>query len=87
MDDSRNAARSDAKLEATYLLPIAANTPQLRALNGYLRRVSRQMAEVIVVDGSPPEVFAIHAEHWGDHVRHIRPRFKTTNGKVAGVLT
>lgn len=87
MDDSRTAERSAAKLEATYLLPIAANTPQLRALNGYLRRISRLVDEVIVVDGSPPEIFAIHAEHWGDHVRHIRPRFKTTNGKVAGVLT
>lgn len=87
MHDIQSADRRDDQLAATYLLPIAAQSPQLRALSGYLRRVSRQMDEVIVVDGSPPEVFAIHAEHWGEHVRHIRPQFKTTNGKVAGVLT
>lgn len=87
MHDFQSADRDDDKLSATYLLPIAANTPQVRALNGYLRRMSRAMDEVIVVDGSPPEVFAVHAEHWGGHVRHMRPEFATTNGKVAGVLT
>lgn len=74
-------------LEASYVLPIAASTPQLRELTGYLRRLSRQVDEVIVVDGSPSEVFQAHAAQWGSHVRHIAPQFRTTNGKVAGVMT
>jgi glycosyltransferase involved in cell wall biosynthesis len=76
-----------SRLEATYILPIAASAPQVRALSGYLRRLSRTMAEVIVVDGSPEDVFAAHNRAWRDDVRHIRPRFQTANGKVAGVLT
>lgn len=87
MDHLPIAGHNDATLAATYLLPIAASTPRARALTGYLRRISRQMDEVIVVDGSPPDVFAVHAKHWGDHVRHLRPQFVATNGKVAGVLT
>lgn len=74
-------------LEASYVLPIAATTPQLRPLTGYLTRLSRIISDVIVVDGSPPEVFAAHAQAWSGQVRHIRPQIQTGNGKVAGVLT
>jgi len=86
MDHLQSTDRSPL-LEASYVLPIAAATPQLRELTGYLRRLSRQVDEVIVVDGSPPEVFQAHAAEWGSHVRHMAPQFRTTNGKVAGVLT
>jgi hypothetical protein len=74
-------------ISATYVLPIAASSPQTRALSGYLRRLSRIVDDVIVVDGSPLEVFETHARSWASPIRHVRPALKTTNGKVAGVLT
>lgn len=45
------------------------------------------MDDVIVVDGSPPGVFAEHARAWGGIVRHLVPARRTRNGKVGGVLT
>ncbi|WP_062344265.1 glycosyltransferase family 2 protein [Novosphingobium sp. CCH12-A3] len=76
-----------APFHASYVLPIAAATPQLRALTGYLKRLGRVMEDVIVVDGSPGEVFDAHARAWSGAVRHIRPAYRTTNGKVGGVMT
>jgi Glycosyl transferase family 2 len=45
--------------------------------------------EVIVVDGSPPDVFAHHAAGLPDRVGHVAPDddLHTLNGKVGGVLT
>lgn len=74
-------------LLGTYVLPIAAQTSQARALTGYLKRLSRTVDEVIVVDGSSEETFDAHRSAWSAHVRHMRPEMKTTNGKVAGVTT
>jgi hypothetical protein len=76
-----------ATLAATYVLPIAAQTSQSRSLSGYLKRLSRVVDEVIVVDGSRVETFDAHARAWSGHVRHLRPEIRTTNGKVAGVMT
>lgn len=78
---------ADKPLMASYVLPIAANYSQARALNGYLQRLSRLIDDVIVVDGSPPQVFHAHSRSWGAQVRHVRPEERTTNGKVAGVMT
>lgn len=74
-------------LPLSYVLPIAAGTSQSRALSGYLRRLTRLVDDVIVVDGSPAGVFDAHARAWAPHVRHLRPDNRTTNGKVAGVMT
>lgn len=74
-------------LAVSYVLPIAAQVPQGRALTGYLRRLGRTVDEVIVVDGSPEDTFKAHARLWSAHVRHLRPEVRTTNGKVGGVLT
>lgn len=78
---------SSQLLSASYVLPIAARTPQTRALTGYLRRLCRTVDEVIVVDGSPPDVFDAHHREWSTCVCHLRPEMQTTNGKVAGVMT
>ncbi|MGI8800775.1 MAG: glycosyltransferase [Solirubrobacteraceae bacterium] len=45
--------------------------------------------EVIVVDGSAPELFARHREAWGRLVTHVpvAPTLLTANGKVGGVIT
>jgi hypothetical protein len=82
-----NMAGPGAPLAASYVLPIAAPASQARSLSGYLKRLSRTVDEVIVVDGSPPETFDAHARAWSGHVRHLRPAIRTTNGKVAGVMT
>lgn len=74
-------------LAASYILPIAAQASQARALSGYLQRLSRTIDDVIVVDGSPPDTFDAHARAWSAHVRHLRPAIRATNGKVAGVMT
>ena len=80
-------ASTEKPLAASYVLPIAARKSQARALTGYLRRLSRMIDDVIVVDGSPKEVFGAHARMWSSHVRHLRPGKQATNGKVAGVMT
>ena len=89
MHRSEDRAETDAggRLPASYVLPIAAQKSASRALSGYLQRLSRVVRDVIVVDGSPAEVFDEHARWWGPHVRHMRPEQQTTNGKVAGVVT
>ncbi len=78
---------SDARLKGSYILPIAAGTSQARRLSGYLSRLARTVEEVIVVDGSPPEVFAQHAGLWASKIRHVAPAVRTLNGKVGGVMT
>jgi hypothetical protein len=73
----------------TYILPIKAAAPQSAGeLTAYLHWLS-QHAETIVVDGSPPAVFAEHAGAWGGVVRHVPPAsdLATPMGKVGGVLT
>lgn len=44
---------------------------------------------VVIVDGSPPDIFAVHAAAWGDVALHlpVDDDIRATNGKVAGVLT
>jgi hypothetical protein len=73
-------------LPATYVLPIAAESSQARKLAGYLHRLCRTIDEVIVVDGSPEDIFQAHAQGWPREIWHIRPGAATTNGKVAGVI-
>ncbi|MDF9278475.1 glycosyltransferase family 2 protein [Arthrobacter sp. EH-1B-1] len=72
---------------ATYILPLRwTEDCGLAALAVYLGEVAQQ-AEVLVVDGSPAELFHRHAAALPPAVRHLRPRFTCRNGKVAGVLT
>lgn len=57
-------------------------------LNEYLRWLVRHV-QVIVVDGSPPEVYRSHAWSWPPQVRQLppNPQYVCPNGKVRGVLT
>ena len=73
----------------SYILPIEAATPHVSSdLTEYIAWLGAR-AEVIVVDGSAPDVFAAHAKAWGQHVRHVPldPKFITPMGKVGNVLT
>jgi hypothetical protein len=71
----------------TYVLPLRADRPRLD-LSTYLAWLAERV-EVIVVDGSSPEVFAQHHRSWSNVVRHItvEPARRTPMGKVGGVLT
>ena len=75
---------------ASYVLPIrcGADGPP-DDLTGYLGRLAAAL-DVVVVDGSDPDVFAANARRWdGLPIRHVPPGpdVRCANGKVAGVLT
>lgn len=57
-------------------------------LTYYLRWLSKSV-EVLVIDGSPPDVFAAHAAQWNSFTVHLPPDpdISVLNGKVRGVLT
>jgi hypothetical protein len=79
----------DTVLDATYVLPIkAGGTDGLEELAAYLRWLAAH-CEVVVVDGSPPDVERAHADAWGDVVLHTRPDPDLSGlaGKVNGVVT
>lgn len=60
----------------------------LLELTAYLHWLSRH-AQVVVADGSPPELFDRHARQWVDFAEHVRPDpdLHWANGKVNGVAT
>ncbi|GAB3069540.1 glycosyltransferase family 2 protein [Micromonospora schwarzwaldensis] len=83
------AASAPDRLPMAYVLPLrAADDRGLDELTGYLRELRRRV-DVVVVDGSPPELFARHADAWRGLVRHVPPdpALHGRNGKVLGVLT
>ena len=71
--------------DLTYVLPIKAGSPVVGELTDYLGWLAG-LVEVVVVDGSAPEVFAAHRAAWGASVRHLPVSSRTLNGKVAGVV-
>ncbi|HZO95255.1 MAG TPA: hypothetical protein VFB22_16025 [Candidatus Baltobacteraceae bacterium] len=79
-----------ALAEMTYVLPIRRDAvPASDDLASYLAELSPRMP-VIVVDGSPPEIFARHAAMWPRSIAHVpvdADRARDLNGKVAGVVT
>lgn len=73
----------------TYILPLrSARALHGAEFTGYLRWLSAH-AELLIVDGSAPDVFAAHAAQWGGFARHIPvdAELATPMGKVGGVLT
>jgi hypothetical protein len=79
-----------APLDLSYVVPVRWRDGAQRVeLAEYLGRIAPLVSEVIVVDGSEPEVFAANAAAWGDGVRHVAPApgEACLMGKVAGVRT
>lgn len=77
-------------LDLTYLVPLRwADGEQRRDLAAYLAAIAPLCAEVIVVDGSAPPVFAANRGVWAGYVTHVRPAEdeQWQMGKVAGVRT
>jgi hypothetical protein len=79
-----------AQLPISYVLPLRMADAAPRAeLAAYLRDLARWADDVLVVDGSQPELFAGNAAAWPAGVRHVAPdpAHRCLNGKVAGVHT
>ncbi|WP_146362122.1 glycosyltransferase [Arthrobacter yangruifuii] len=76
------------RLDADYILPLKwSGETGLPELVGYLEVLSRYV-RVLVVDGSPDELYSSHEEAFPAGVGHCRPRHpECRNGKVNGVLT
>jgi hypothetical protein len=80
----------DARLPAAYVLPLRwTDDGGLDELAAYLRWISTQVEETIVVDGSPTPLFAAHRAAFGATVRHLPtdPGLDFAMGKVNGVVT
>jgi hypothetical protein len=76
--------------QVSYILPIRRDSAaHVDELTTYLRTVAG-WAQLIVIDASPPGVFAHHAELWSSFVAVHQPvaeHARRQNGKVSGVLT
>jgi len=75
-------------VDATYVLPLRWTEPgPHEELAGYLAGLD--LAETIVVDGSPPDVFARHAAALDGVATHVKPApgLRFLMGKVNGVVT
>lgn len=82
----RREDRRTRTLPLAYVVPIRADVPVGDELARYLRRTSTEVAELVVVDGSTPDVVRANRRSLqGLHV--IRPSRVTANGKVGGVLS
>jgi hypothetical protein len=75
----------------SYIIPLRWTSIQAagESLAEYLRLLTGWCDDVIVVDGSDPEVYAANERAWGAQVRHVAPdpAHHCLMGKVAGVLT
>jgi hypothetical protein len=89
---SGERAGGGQSFRCTYLLPIRrvrVNAQEADGFARYFEQLARAGCEVLVVDGSPPEVFAGHEGAWRGVCRHVGvdPQYKYLNGKVNGVHT
>jgi hypothetical protein len=76
----------------SYILPIRRGVfsdAEALTLREYLSILAETGCEVIVVDGSPPQIFARHHRVWSAFCRHeaVDRRYKFLNDKVNGVHT
>lgn len=87
------APGAEVPIPLSYVLPLRMAEPVderfREELTSYLTKVSRWCAEVIVVDGSSPAVFAANHRRWSRLARHVAPDpgHAALMGKVPGVLT
>jgi len=81
---------SQAELGISYVLPLRwSEAGPIGELSAYLSSISEVADEILVVDGSPPSVFAEHAAALQGIARHLAPHpdLGFRMGKVNGVLT
>jgi hypothetical protein len=78
------------RVALSYVLPLRHDRVEdLDELGAYVRWLDTVVHDVLIVDGSPPDVFAAHRDAFGPDVRHVcpDPQYHFANGKVDGVLT
>jgi|SRR5215211_109528 len=78
------------RLAISYVLPLRwQDTGPVRELSRYLNSLCGSVAQVILVDGSPPPVYAAVGEACPRQVQHVPPdpAHCGAMGKVPGVLT
>jgi hypothetical protein len=90
--DGGGAAAREGGALCTYLLTIRRvrfDAREAEAFAEYFRLLADAGCEVLVIDGSPREVFEAHAAAWRGHARHapVDPQYKYLNGKVNGIHT
>ncbi|WP_234346674.1 glycosyltransferase [Cellulomonas timonensis] len=80
-------AQRTTRPDAVYLLPLRWDHADDGELMRYLRRLAAWI-DVLVVDGSPPYVFAQHRAAWGQLVTHLASRAPgpDENGKAVAVM-
>jgi hypothetical protein len=74
----------------SYVLPLRWTEPgPIQDLASYLRRIAVEVDEVLVVDGSPPPLFAAHRAALAGAGRHLvpHPDLRFRMGKVNGVIS
>jgi len=74
----------------SYVLPLRWTSPgPIDELAGYLRAISPEVREILVVDGSPTPVYEMHAEALDGIARHLPPHpdLDFAMGKANGVVT
>jgi hypothetical protein len=76
----------------SYVLPLRWKSPgPIEELVAYLRRIAPEVAEILVVDGSPEPLFSLHGEALEGVARHLAPHpdldfaMGKANGVVSGV--
>ncbi|HEY5941351.1 MAG TPA: glycosyltransferase family 2 protein [Solirubrobacterales bacterium] len=80
----------DAGARVSYVLPLRWAEPgPIEELSAYLASLAGVTDEILVVDGSPPPIFAAHAAALRGVARHLAPDpgLNFQMGKVNGVLT
>lgn len=80
----------EVELGVSYVLPLRwAEAGPIEELSAYLRSIGEAVDEILVVDGSPPPLFAEHAAALEGIARHLAPHsdLDFRMGKVNGVLT
>jgi Glycosyl transferase family 21 len=76
----------------TYLLPIrrgAFSQSETVEFAGYFNALTNLGCDVLVIDGSPANVFDLHHAVWSQHASHekVDPHFGYLNAKVNGIHT
>lgn len=76
--------------DVAYLLPLRWSEPgPIQELAAYLARIGPELGEVVVIDGSPTQLFECHGRALHGIARHLAPEpgLQCPMGKVSGVLT